>query len=323
MKKLLKPACLLFNLLVLLSFFVMGLLFAGWIDAGKGQMLAAGAIVLSYGVLFGGIAFIGSFFMTYYFRHRTIVIGNIILSVFLLVCFGYFRYRFKKKQQERVPQQQVEPKQPTAPVDNGKAIVLNHLVKSPNLQNTKSMGMGFYTPNFYDHPTLYFYGNPNLEKSVMDHMPTDSVVFKRVEHGGFDIAQAPPWLVPEHLKLDYDMLYFQIHSLGKDFVQVIVNNQNGQTAFVDKHRGRIILWPEFLLSVHSIEFPPESDQKVKSRPFEASGNIKIPFSFMHPILIREDWMQVELWDDNFYKVGKGWIRWRKDGKLLITYSLLS
>ncbi|WP_343486457.1 hypothetical protein [Allomuricauda sp. d1] len=323
MKKLFKPASLLFNLLVLLAFFVLGLLFAGWIDAGKGQMLAAGAIVLGYGVLFGGIAFIASFFLTHHARHRTIVIGNIVLAVFLLVSFGYFRYRFKQRQQNRKPNYQEQPKTPTAPVDNGKLIAMNKIDNHVISQTTTKMGLGFFAPNFYDHSTVFFYGNPNLEKSVMEHSPTDSVVFKRIEHRGFDIVQAPPWLVPEHLKLDYDLLYFQIRSLGKDFAEVVVNNQTGRTAYVNNHRGNIILWPEFLLGVHSVEFPSESNQKVKERPFVASSDINMSFSFMHPILVRDDWMLVELWNDNFNKVGEGWIRWREEGRLLVIYNLLS
>lgn len=309
--------------MALLSFFVLGLLFAGWIEAGKGQMLAGGAIVLGYGVLFAGIAFVGSFFFTFYAKHRIIVIGNIILGLFLLASFGYFRYRFKQKQQERATQEQVRPKKPTAPANDGKVLAFNSTIQPKLTHTEKSMGLGFFTPNFYDNPVLYFYGNPNLEKSVSDHTAMDSIVFKRLEQGGFEIAQAPPWLVPEHMKLDYDMLYFEVRSLGREFAEVTVNKQTQRTTYVNKHDGKIIYWPEFLINVHSVEFQSGSSQKVKARPFEASSDVPISFSFMHPVVVQNDWMQVELWNDNFDKVGKGWIRWRKDNQLLVVYSLLS
>jgi hypothetical protein len=44
---------------------------------------------------------------------------------------------------------------------------------------------------------------------------------------------------------------------------------------------------------------------------------------MRPLKIQYDWMFVTLIDDDFEEVGKGWIRWQKDGNMLITYNLLS
>ncbi len=323
MKKLLKPANLLFNLLMLLAFFLVGLLFAKWIDAGKGQMLAGGAIVLGYGVLFAGIAFIASFFIAYYAKHRAIVWANVALSVLLVTCFLYFRMQYQKRRQSQSIEQKERPMKPTAPADNEKILALAKVPKITSRPTKKEPGLGFFTPNFHQRPILYFYGNINLEKSVMEHSPTDSIVFKPLEHGGFDIAEAPPWLVPEHMKLDYDLLYFQMVSLGREFVEVVVNTQTRQTAFVNKYDGKVMLWPEFLLKVHSVELPLDSKEKVRARPFEQAGEINTPYAFLRPILIKGDWMQVELWNDDFKKVGKGWIHWRHNENLLISYSLLS
>jgi len=41
--------------------------------------------------------------------------------------------------------------------------------------------------------------------------------------------------VPEFLKLDYDILYFKVVSVAKEFVEVEVNKQNKQTAFAEKN----------------------------------------------------------------------------------------
>ena len=35
------------------------------------------------------------------------------------------------------------------------------------------------------------------------------------------------------------------------------------------------------------------------------------------------WIKVELIDENYNSLGQGWIKWREEGKLLISYSLLS
>lgn len=104
MKKLFKPASLLFNLLSLLVFFIIGMYFAGWIEAGKDQGLAGGAIVLGWGLLFGVIAFIASFFATYHIAHKKLIVGNWVLFIALLFGYGITHYRFKKRdklQQER------------------------------------------------------------------------------------------------------------------------------------------------------------------------------------------------------------------------------
>jgi len=101
MKKLFKPASLLFNLLTLLTFFFVGISFAKLIEAGKGQMLAAGATVLGYGVLFATITFIISFFMTYRLKHKLIVKLNIVFAILLIAFIGYFAYQYQLRQKAR------------------------------------------------------------------------------------------------------------------------------------------------------------------------------------------------------------------------------
>jgi hypothetical protein len=190
-------------------------------------------------------------------------------------------------------------------------------------QTTHEMGLGMFTPNFYENKVLYFYGNLTQGKSVQEHMPTDSIMFKQLEYGGFDIATAPPWLVPDHLKLDYDMLYFKVKSISHDFIEVIVNTTNNQAAFVDRYSGKMQYWPEFLLGVHSVEFPEPSKHKIFVKPLDYAGTVTTPYSFMRPVKIQNEWMYVELQNNGFKEVAKGWIRWQKDGKLLIIYNLLS
>lgn len=101
MKKLLKPAALLCNLLTSLTFFFVGLFFAKFIEAGKGQMLAAGAIVLGYGVIFALIGFIGSFLLTYRLQHKIVVRLNAILFTILIAFFSYFTYQYQEREKAK------------------------------------------------------------------------------------------------------------------------------------------------------------------------------------------------------------------------------
>jgi hypothetical protein len=329
MKKLLKPACIGFYILMLLFFFVVGLYFAAAIDAGKGQGLAGGAIVLGYGVLFAGIAFVGSFFIAYFLDLKIIKIINWVLLILLLASWSYTYYQFQQRDKiQEEERREFKPESTTPTTEPSPTAFLSVRKKNDRaipivvtVQN--DVGMGFFKPNYFENPTLYFYGNLNLEKSLQDHSPYDSITFKQNEYGQHEIATAPPWLVPEHLKLDYDLLYFKLISISEEFAEIVVNKTIGQTSYVSKQAGKVISWQDFLLSVNSVEFPESSKGKVHDREFENSGRIQTPFEFMRPIRIKGEWMEVLLIDDNFKTVGKGWIRWLKDDRLLIKYNLLS
>ena len=83
-------------------------------------------------------------------------------------------------------------------------------------------------------------------------------------------------------------------SVSEDFIEVVVNKTNGQTSYVDRRAGRLIYWPEFLLSMHSVEFLPYSKEKVHECSFENSGKVNTPHQFMRAVQIKGDWMKVLL-----------------------------
>ena len=334
MKKLLRLSSIGFYILMLFTFFIIGLYFAEFIGAGKNQGLAGGAILLGYGVLFAGIAFFASFFIAYYVETKSLRKINWVLLTLLLIACGKKYYEFKQRdalQQEQNKPYQQNPKQErkvTAPVSAlPTATNLFKRIRKPEIDaeqynDSNIMGLGYFSPNFYENNVLYFYGNLNLEKSITEHSPHDSITFKRNKHNVFEIATAPPWLVPDMLKLDYDMLYFKIVSVSQEFAEVVVNATTNQTSFVDRRSGDIAYWPDFLMSVHSVEFI-DSKERVKVRDFEESGDVNTSFAFMKPVKVKDDWMYVFLLDGEFNNVGKGWIQWKRDGKLLILYNLLS
>ena len=334
MKKVFKPASLLFNVLTLIVFFFVGIYVAGWVGAGEGQMLAAGAIVIGWGLMFAGVAFIVSFFVTGYVPHKTVVRLNWLLFVVLLILYGITHYRYVQRQKEK-EEDPIEKSKPATPTDTAPNTVVEPTAmlspmlrsrkarKSPEVVSNSGMGMGYFSPNFRENSTLYFYGNPNMEKSIMEHSPVDSITFRQSEHHQFEIATAPPWLVPEVIKLDYDLLYFRIKSISQDFVEVIVNDTDGRTALVNRYEGKTHYWADFLLGVSSVELLPGSNEKVRARPFDTAGTIGTAHEFMRPVRIQNDWMQVLLVDGDFNTTGKGWIRWTRHGELLILCNLLS
>jgi len=328
-----KAYSLLFYFLAGITSFFIGLSYAAIVDVGKGQMLAGGAIVLGYGVIAGCIGFLLSLFVVYKSQRKNIIRWNIILACCIAALYMYFYLEYKKRQNDQDFDnhrlEQPERKTPSE-IDNhaGSIALLSTIDTERTLQKVKpvettTMGLGMFTPNFYENPVLYFYGNVNLEKSVMEQIPIDSITFKRMENGGFEITTAPPWLVPEHLKMDYDMLYFKVQTLSHDFLEVTVNTTTNQTAFVDRYAGQLRYWPEFLLGVHSVEFPNPEQSYIYVKPLDHAGQVAITYSFMKPLRIKNEWMYVELQNENFQAIGHGWIKWHNGKKLNIRYALLS
>ena len=106
-------------------------------------------------------------------------------------------------------------------------------------------------------------------------------------------------------------------------MEVSVKDKMHKISFVDRFAGEIQYWPEFLLRVNSVELLPGSDQKIRIKPLDYAGEVIIEYDFLKPVLIQDEWMSVELYDQDYNRLGKGWIRWKDDNKLLISYSLLS
>ncbi|MEP2771336.1 MAG: hypothetical protein ABJH05_04260 [Fulvivirga sp.] len=193
---------------------------------------------------------------------------------------------------------------------------------SKTLENQNSMGLGMAKPDFYNKSTLYFY-SPNLDKSPDDHTSVDSLVFKQTEIG-YSISYAPPWFFPVHLKMDYEILYMKVISIRHDWMLVEVNRQTHLTYWIAKNAVTFIDWPSFLLKVNSVE-PISSQNTLKQKPLpNASEFTSSQIAFLRPVAVRDQWLQVDVLDNNYKVIAKGiWLRWRNVDQLLITYSLLS
>ncbi|NJX14240.1 hypothetical protein [Tamlana crocina] len=204
--KMLKGYSFLFYFLMLVFSFFVGLSYAGLVGAGKNQGLAGGAIVLGYGVVAMFLGLLVALLVAYKFQRKLVFRLNIALAVSIVGFWGYFHLKYLEKQKARaLEKQKIErpktPKKevPTKPVSTA-AEPMAKLYKTNFQSNESESGLGMFTPNFSEHMVLYFYGNLNFEKSLMEHSPTDSITFKKAEYGGYEIATAPPWLVPNHLK---------------------------------------------------------------------------------------------------------------------------
>lgn len=316
MKTFFKPSNILFYFLSALVFFFLGMIFAGVTNAGKDQGLAAGAIVFGYGIISGFVACISAILAVRILKEHYVVLMNKIFGVIIITLLAFFIYRFSTLKSAADELQGI---------NFEKRINLTFAaVVQPKLsgKNDTPIGLGMSKPKFYENNVIYFYGDPNLEKSVSDHSPMDSLVFRRTEIG-MELAYAPPWFVPAHLKMDYEILFLRIVTLHREFIGVLVNESEGRTAFMDRYKNDLQFWPEFLLSVNSIEPINLKSNPIRARPLLHASISPVKFSILKPIRISDQWIEVELLDDDLKSKGKGWVKWQENGKFLITYSLLS
>ena len=317
MKKLIKGSSFLFYFLMIIVFFFVGVTWVIITGAAEGQGLAAGAIVIGNGVIFGFVALVAALVIAHYATTAFIKRANVVLAFVLGVFIAYFTIRFFQRQ--RAAETSVN-----HPEISNKALAMASPQEFDPPENNKGeTGLGFFKPTLFDTPALYFYGQPNFLKPVAEHPPFDSLSFQQREHGGYGISHAPPWFVPHHMKLDYDLLALKVISVSGDFAGVIVNSQTQRTAFVNRYAGEMIYWPDFLLMVNSVEMLKEFPQKVRVKPLSYAGEVTLDFEFLNPVMVKDQWIKVDLRDSNFRKVGEGWIKWRDENGLLISYSLFS
>ncbi|MEQ9570257.1 MAG: hypothetical protein RLN75_08725 [Longimicrobiales bacterium] len=190
-------------------------------------------------------------------------------------------------------------------------------------------GVGIVQPTLDPERPLYFYpaADPGDGPGVVG--PTDSVTFAESPHF-VGIATAPPWFAPEGMKLDYDLLWLRAETLTRNFIEVVVNGTEPRprftprTAWVDRHAVRFRPWAEFLLDVYSVETLEPAGNPLRSAPApdapERGPSADLP---LRPLAIRGEWMRVEGADAREAGLPTGWIRWWRDGRLLVSFSLLS
>lgn len=117
-RQMVKPYSFLLYLLTIMSFFFIGILIAGLVGAGKGQMLAGGAIVLGYGVIGSITGFCLALFTTSMATRSTILKANGFLTISIFALIAWFTFKYQKRQQQKEQEkteEQMQQKENTVP----------------------------------------------------------------------------------------------------------------------------------------------------------------------------------------------------------------
>jgi hypothetical protein len=169
---------------------------------------------------------------------------------------------------------------------------------------------------------LRFYRHPGVGETPDTYPPADIVTFGAGQPS-VDIAEAPPWLVPEHLKMDYEIFHLRVVTLSAGWLEVIGNSTTGETYWVDRSEVEFVSWYEFLLSTPSIEAFDANANPIRARPLDAAPILSTARAALPPLAVQGDWLKVATGHLADRIQPEGWIRWRRGDRLLVTYNPLS
>jgi len=313
-KRILGVLC--YFVLSFLSGFIIGGIIVKLVGVGVSQGLAAGAIAVFYALVRGFLGLLIAIFVKVKRKDISLVKANLFLL--LLIVLGVILLV-------------VTPKRHIVTAENPKNEVskagflfdeINYKNQPEDVLNPPTLALGMFAPNLNIDKPFYFYGAVTFGKPAYEHSPLDSIVFYNNPYNNLDIKTAPPWLVPEHLKIDYGFLSFKALTITDEFIEIEVNKQTGQTFWVSRYDGNLQYWPEFLLGVNSVELI-DPKQALKVAPLDHASEYQGNYTFLRPQKIKAEWMEVELLDTHFKTLGKAWVKWLDCGIIKVSYNLLS
>lgn len=312
-------------------FLILSLMFIGFVAGGTiakyffvkpGDGLAGAGTAAMLGFLGAGIGLVVSISLLRKLEEKTKSVLTAILFVISLILWGVFHHQYKQRQEER--------KKENAELfgDRKPSTIVAEVDAKPSppsldlkLADGTEMGMGIVSIAPEDGKVLRFYSKPEHNQLPENLQSVDSLTFKDAKYF-IDIATAPPWFVPQYMKLDYGMLQLVALTVQKNWIEVIVNKTNGQTSWVYRPDVGYSTWSEFLLNVHSVELLNPTDFPPRIKPMDhASPDESVDANgIFHPISVKEDWLQVHPDKEVDHDI---WVRWKRDGTLLVKYSMLS
>ncbi|MGZ0016447.1 hypothetical protein [Yeosuana sp. AK3] len=299
---------------------MVGFLLAGWLvkvnGVTVGQGLAAGAIAVFYALIGGLVGILAAVLVKIKFNGFSILKANIILL--LLAVLSVILLIITPKKTVVLPEtESKEVSQAGFFLPDFKRTTANEITIE------KALTLGMFSLDIKENTPLYFYGGVTFGKPVQEHSPIDSLVFfKKPEMYGLSVKSAPPWLMAETFKPDYGFVYFKALTLTQEFIEVEVNAQTGQTFWVSRYAGQLVLWPEFLLGVNSVELI-NANQTLKATPFDHASEYQGTYTYLRPQKIKGEWMEVALLDNDFKTIGTAWLKWLDCGIINVSYNVLS
>jgi hypothetical protein len=176
------------------------------------------------------------------------------------------------------------------------------------------------------------------DKTIVDfyNKPTDQTQSKRIEFvddkeiNSWNIKNLDKekvWLKPELLWLDYSQFNFRCKSTTKEWLEVIVNNEDGTSLWIKRNEKiKFLTWEDYLKDVFSVDRREDKKQKIRKQPKDKAEEIKYEGRDCFQVKpLKGDWIEISTTDycdekgEKKVEIKSGWIKWRLGEELLIHY----
>ena len=279
--------------------------------------LAGGAYVLMYGL--GGLllGLVAGYILSRRLESKTIKRLNYLYLAILLLIVIRIGYVLAIKDNNSTPALPKKVTTEAAPAISRSNSDIPDPDVTAEVQLDRNIGIGMAKAVISTKNSIELYKGPGGK-------PYSNLKF-RMGDNGVEYASTPKGFEPEHNKLDYNILFFKIVNQADGYVEAIVNKSTNKTAWISKQDVRFLPWTDFLFTVHSIEPKDWENNPIRTRPErDSEPRLDINDSYiLKPLIIQSEWIQVQISDQNYQAIGRGWFRWKSDKELLLTYNLLS
>lgn len=199
--------------------------------------------------------------------------------------------------------------------------------KSNRLDSLETdLGLGLVSINFDDKTTLNFYSTPNDKKAIRTIQFFND---KTINSWNIrDLDKHKEWLKPEILWLDYSQFVFRCLTNNDSWLNIVVNNETGETLWLKKSDLTTFKnWENYLTEMFGVARLPNQQQKIRVSPTDNSDEIIYKGQDCFQVKsMKGEWIEIftadycdESYTDSKTKIKSGWIKWRQGNKLLIEY----
>jgi hypothetical protein len=315
-----------------LSCTVLGLFAGGFFGSlmiSKADGMAGAVEVLAYALMGGLILLVSAIVLVKQLPRRISIRLLLIAAPLALILLTYATWHFRKNKAEKDRQWELEqekfrhmkPTAPTRPAMFFTTAPFWASAQGPQREEQGHFGLGFVSLRI-STGSFHFYGDPDMDALPVPQNANDSLVLVMGEHH-VDIASAPPWFVPAHMKMDYDLLLLKAITLSQNWIEVEVNSIDGSTRWVASEAVDFTTWTEFILAVPTVEIIDPGTNPIRIKPLDhASEMADGADALLKPLAVRGEWLMVSTSDLADRMPPTGWIRWRKGDRLLVRYNLL-
>lgn len=306
-------------LLAIVVGFLAGLL--PGIPAGEGQMLAAGAIVLGYGLFGAFLALVLCVLFSRGCTERQLSVGILGLALIGIVLFFFVRDAVEESRKRRDERRNAYPQETyqierDEPEDHRITSAIDRLPDRSQLPvNTKMTGLGFVRVPFdRDGLRLLWNATPGFDAPAVD-----SLVYQ-LNDGRYQLLYAPPYMGPYRLKPDYQLLYLRALSVNRFSVEVALNEDLSRRGWVSRETVEWLPWPAFLLEQEIVE-PIDKEAGPYLRPTEGADKVLLRSGQVIRInSIGSEWAAVTVGPEaGNNEDANAWIKWRKGDQFLVKW----